>query len=53
MGEVVTDTRRMIPLRQIDDFTKQEGRDDIGYKKVDGGGHVVGAEGQEGLLAGL
>lgn len=53
MGEVVTDTRRMIPLRQIDDYTKQEGRDDLGYRKVDGGGHVVGAEGQEGLLAGL
>jgi len=53
MGDVMMDTRRMKPLRQIDGFMKEEGRDDIGYQRVEGGGHVVGAEGQEGLLAGL
>ncbi|TCD69717.1 hypothetical protein EIP91_006484 [Steccherinum ochraceum] len=53
MGEVAVDTRRMIPLRQADGFTKEEGRDDIGYLQVEGGGHVVGVEDQDGLLAGL
>lgn len=53
MGDVVADTRQMKPLRQVDEFTKEEGREDIGYQILEGGGHVVGAEGQEGLLAGL
>ncbi|KAM5538983.1 hypothetical protein V8D89_007206 [Ganoderma adspersum] len=41
------------PLHEVDGFLKEVGRDDIGCKEVEGGGHVVGVEGEEGLLAGL
>jgi len=44
---------RMRPLREVDGFLKEEGRDDIGCKVVEGGGHIVGVEGEGGLLAGL
>ncbi len=40
-------------LHEVDGFLKEVGRDDIGCKEVEGGGHVVGVEGEEGLLAGL
>lgn len=53
VGEKVTDTRDMKPLIEVNGFTTEEGRESIGYQKAEGGGHVVGVEGQDGLLAGL
>ncbi|KAH9944761.1 AB-hydrolase YheT [Amylocystis lapponica] len=44
---------RVKPLHEVDGFLKEEGRDDIGCKVADGGGHVVGVEGEGGLFAGL
>jgi len=40
-------------VREIDGFLKEEGRDDIGCMEIEGGGHVVGIQGEGGLLAGL
>lgn len=37
----------------VDGFLMEVGRNDIGCCEVEGGGHVVGAEGEGGLLAGL
>lgn len=51
--DLVVDTGRGRPLHEVDGFLKEVGRDDIGCKEVEGGGHVVGVEGEEGLLAGL
>ncbi|TCD69713.1 hypothetical protein EIP91_006480 [Steccherinum ochraceum] len=53
MGDVVVDERCMTALRQVDGFVKEVGRDDVGYQKLKGGGHVVGVEGQKGVWAGL
>ncbi|KAI0709091.1 AB-hydrolase YheT [Earliella scabrosa] len=51
--DMVVDTGRGRPLHEVDGFLKEVGRDDIGCKEVEGGGHVVGVEGEGGLLAGL
>ena len=41
------------PIREIDGFFKDEGRDDIGCKVIEDGGHIVGVQGEGSLLAGL
>ena len=41
------------PLLEKDGWIMEEGRDNLGCHEVSGGGRVVGAEGEEGLLAGL
>ncbi|KAI0736968.1 AB-hydrolase YheT [Fomitopsis betulina] len=51
--ELVVQDRQLQPLVVVDGFLKEVGRDDIGCKEVEGGGHVVGIEGEEGLIAGL
>ncbi|TBU32393.1 AB-hydrolase YheT [Dichomitus squalens] len=51
--DLVVEQERGKPLHEVDGFLKEVGRDDIGCKTVEGGGHVVGVEGEEGLLAGL
>ncbi|KAI0082681.1 AB-hydrolase YheT [Panus rudis PR-1116 ss-1] len=53
MGEDIAIDVRTKDLREVDGFLKEEGRNDIGCKEVGGGGHVIGIEGEEGLLAGL
>ncbi|PCH38245.1 AB-hydrolase YheT [Wolfiporia cocos MD-104 SS10] len=45
--------RQIQPTHVVDGFLKEVGRDDIGCKEVEGGGHVIGVEGEGGLLAGL
>lgn len=45
--------RRYKQLREIDGFLKEEGRDDIGCKELQDGGHIIGIEHEDGLLAGL
>lgn len=51
--DLVVGERRGRSLHEVDGFLKEVDRDDIGCKEVEGGGHVVGAEGEGGLLAGL
>ncbi|TFY63975.1 hypothetical protein EVJ58_g2922 [Rhodofomes roseus] len=51
--DIVVRDRQIKPLHVVDGFLKEDGRDDIGCKGVEGGGHVVGVEGEEGLFAGL
>ena len=51
--DLVVEGKRGKPLHEVDGFLKEVGRDDIGCKEIEGGGHVVGVEGEEGLLAGL
>ncbi|KZT68995.1 AB-hydrolase YheT [Daedalea quercina L-15889] len=51
--DLVVKDRQIKSLHIVDGFLKEVGRDDIGCKEVEGGGHVVGVEGEEGLLAGL
>ncbi|KAI0748022.1 AB-hydrolase YheT [Daedaleopsis nitida] len=51
--DLISDSERGRPLHEVDGFLKEFGRDDIGCKEVEGGGHVVGVDGEEGLLAGL
>ncbi|KAI0374786.1 AB-hydrolase YheT [Pilatotrama ljubarskyi] len=54
MGDdLVPEGERGRPTHEVDGFLKEIGRDDIGCKEIEGGGHVVGVEGEEGLLAGL
>ncbi|EIW60478.1 AB-hydrolase YheT [Trametes versicolor FP-101664 SS1] len=54
MGQdFVPEGERGQPTHQVDGFLKEIGRDDIGCKEIEGGGHIVGVEGEEGLLAGL
>ena len=51
--DMLVEGQRGRPLHEVDGFLKEIGRDDIGCKEVEGGGHVVGVEGEGGLLAGL
>ncbi|KZT05357.1 AB-hydrolase YheT [Laetiporus sulphureus 93-53] len=51
--DMVTEFRAGKPMREVDGFLKEEGRDDIGCMEIEGGGHIVGTDGEEGLLAGL
>lgn len=51
--ELPRDFSKRKPLKEVDGFLTEEGREDIGCKEIEGGGHVVGVEGEEGLLAGL
>ncbi|KAI0831202.1 AB-hydrolase YheT [Trametes gibbosa] len=51
--DLVLKEERGQPMHEVDGFLKEVGRDDIGCKEVEGGGHVVGVEGEGGLLAGL
>ncbi|KAI0646954.1 AB-hydrolase YheT [Trametes meyenii] len=54
IGEhLIPEGERGHPTHEVDGFFKQVGRDDIGYQEIEGGGHVVGVEGEGGLLAGL
>ncbi len=55
MGDdaVILEERKVIKIIEVDGFLMEEGRDDIGCKEIQGGGHVVGVEGEGGLLAGL
>lgn len=50
--DLIPERREVRPLHEVDGFIKEVGRDDIGYKEIEGGGHIIGVEG-EGLLAGL
>ncbi|KAI0637069.1 AB-hydrolase YheT [Trametes polyzona] len=51
--DLVPEGDRGRPTHEVDGFLKEVGRDDIGCKEIEGVGHVVGVEGEEGLLAGL
>ena len=51
--DVLVEEGRGKPLHEVDGFLQEVGRDDIGCKEVEGGGHVVGVEGEGGLFAGL
>lgn len=51
--ELVVDDRQVMPVCEIDGFLKEAGRDNIGCKEIRAGEHVVGVEGEGGLLAGL
>ncbi|KAI0361988.1 AB-hydrolase YheT [Trametes cingulata] len=51
--DLVPEGERGRPTHEVDGFLKEVGRDDIGCKEIEGGGHVVGVEGEGGLLAGL
>ncbi|TFK80926.1 AB-hydrolase YheT [Polyporus arcularius HHB13444] len=51
--DLVLEANRGRPLHEVDGFLKEVGRDDIGCKEIEGGGHIVGVEGEGGLLAGL
>lgn len=54
MGEDVVHEDRLLPaIREVDGYLREEGRDHLGCKVVEGGGHVIGVEGEGGLLAGL
>lgn len=53
VGEDVAVEVRGRAFREVNGFVMEVGRDDIGYKEIEGGGHVVGVGGEEGLLAGL
>ncbi|CAL1704788.1 unnamed protein product [Somion occarium] len=53
VGEEVAVEVRGKALHEVNGFVMEEGRDDIGYREIGSGGHVVGVEGEEGLLAGL
>lgn len=50
---MVRERQRGRKLVEVDGFLKEEGGNNIGCKVVEGGGHIVGAESEEGLLAGL
>ncbi|KAJ3480947.1 hypothetical protein NLI96_g8005 [Meripilus lineatus] len=52
-NEMVHPRRNSKKLIEVDDFLKEEGGANIGCKVVEGGGHIIGIEGEEGLLAGL
>lgn len=41
------------PLREVDGFLVEEGREDIGCRVLQDGGHIVGVETERGMLAGL
>ncbi|KAI0798050.1 AB-hydrolase YheT [Abortiporus biennis] len=51
--DFVPDTGKTKPINEVDGFLKEEGRDDIGCKEVEHGEHIIGVEGEEGMLAGL
>ncbi|KAI0781038.1 AB-hydrolase YheT [Trametes elegans] len=51
--DFVPEGERGRPTHEVDGFLKEVGRDNVGSKEVEGGGHVVGAEGEGGLFAGL
>ncbi|KAH9854129.1 AB-hydrolase YheT [Lenzites betulinus] len=51
--DLVPEGERGKPTHEVDGFLKEVGRDDIGCKEIEGGGRVIGVEGEGGLLAGL
>lgn len=51
--DLIVEGRQDMSTHVVDGFLKEVGRDDIGCKEVGKGGHVVGVEGEGGLLAGL
>lgn len=51
--DLVPEERDLKALHIQNGFIKEVGRDEIGCREVAGGGHIVGVEGEEGLLAGL
>lgn len=54
MGEVVVSSGRDLPqIKEVDGYLREVGNDRIGCKVVGDGGHVIGVEGEGGLLAGL
>jgi uncharacterized protein len=54
MGDQVVPPERVLPdIKEMDGYLKEVGREGLGCKVVEGGGHVVGIEGEGGLLAGL
>ncbi|KAI0695893.1 AB-hydrolase YheT [Cytidiella melzeri] len=54
MGEEVIPPAQVLPeVREVDGYLKEVGNETIGCKVVEGGGHVVGIEGEGGLMAGL
>ncbi|TFY69288.1 hypothetical protein EVJ58_g498 [Rhodofomes roseus] len=52
-SDMVVRERSGKPLKEVDGFLMEVGRDNVGCKQVEGGGRVIGTEGEEGLLAGL
>ncbi|KAH9834040.1 AB-hydrolase YheT [Rhodofomes roseus] len=52
-SDMVVRERPGKPLEEVDGFLMEVGRDNVGCKQVEGGGRVIGTEGEEGLLAGL
>ena len=52
-SDMIPASRKCKPIREIDGFLKEEGRDDIGCKVIEDGGHIVGVQGEGSLLAGL
>lgn len=54
MGDEVVPQKRDLPeIKEIDGYMKEVGTESVGYKVLEGSGHVVGIEGEGGLLAGL
>ncbi|EMD38509.1 hypothetical protein CERSUDRAFT_113689 [Gelatoporia subvermispora B] len=51
--DLIPEERDRKELHILDGFVTEVGREGIGCKEVAGGGHVVGVEDEEGLLAGL
>ncbi|EPQ58747.1 hypothetical protein GLOTRDRAFT_104069 [Gloeophyllum trabeum ATCC 11539] len=50
---LVGEQRELPKLYEQDGWTVEKGREDLGFREVEGGGKVVGVEGEEGLLSGL
>lgn len=48
--DLVSERLPAAPLIEVDGFIKEVGRDDIGYKEIEGGGHVVGVDEEGGLF---
>lgn len=54
MGEEVAHPDRKPPaIIEVDGYLREAGREHIGYKVVEDDGHIIGVEGEGGLLAGL
>jgi hypothetical protein len=51
--EIIREGMRGKPLHEQDGFVKEVGTQNLGYKEIEGGGLVVGVEGEGGLFQGL
>ncbi|THH18139.1 hypothetical protein EW146_g2777 [Bondarzewia mesenterica] len=51
--DLIADTSKRRQLKEVDGFLVEEGQEHLGCREIEGGGKVVGAERQEGLIQGL